>query len=109
MDNLYIIIAVAVFVVLAVAVTIANIIAARIIFWNTLTRKKKDSWNNTVSYDNPELKEMYEEGTGYIKQFADKKIKLHTINEGFNLYAEYYDFGFDRAARSYAELYRSVM
>ncbi len=97
MDNLYIIIAVAVFVVLAVAVTIANIIVARIIFWNTLTRKKKDSWNNTVSYDNPELKEMYEEGTGYIKQFADKKIKLHTINEGFNLYAEYYDFGFDRA------------
>ncbi len=82
---------------LAISVVIGSIIAARITFWNTLTRKKKDTWNNTVSYPTPELREMYDVGVNYIKQFADKKIELHTVNEGFNLYAEYYDFGSDRA------------
>ena len=96
MNGLYIIIAVAAFITLVVSVIVANIIVARVIFWNTLTRKKKDSWNNTVSYNDPELKKMYDIGVGYIRQFDDKKIKLHTVNEGFNLYAEYYDFGRDR-------------
>lgn len=80
-----------------ISLTISIIVTARIIYWNTLTRKKKDSWNNTVSYPSEELREMYEVGVGYIKQFDDKKICLHTVNEGFNLYAEYYDFGSDRA------------
>ncbi|MBQ5823421.1 MAG: alpha/beta hydrolase [Clostridia bacterium] len=83
-------------IVLVISVFCAMCVTARVIYWNTLTRKKKEGWKNQGS-DNPELREMYDVGTGYIKQFADKKIDLHTVNEGFNLYAEYYDLGFDRA------------
>lgn len=95
--EVYILIAVAVVVVLVIAVIISMLITAPIVYRNTLVRKKKDTWNNTVVYNSPELHEMYDVGTGYIKQFADKKIDLHTVHEGFNLYAEYYDFGNDRA------------
>lgn len=77
-------------------VCIWNLIAARIIFWNTLTRKKGDTWSREVSFPAPELHEMYDVGVGYMNLFADKKIDLHTVNEGLNLYSEYYNFGYDR-------------
>ncbi len=84
-------------IVLVISVFCAMCVTARIIYWNTLTRKKDDSQKTKDVYNTPELREMYDVGIRYINRFADKKIDLHTVNDGLNLYAEYYDFGYDRA------------
>ncbi len=83
-------------IVLIVFVLCSMCITARIIYHKTLTRKKDEKRDNATIYNSADLREMYDVGTSYIKQFADKKIDLHTVNDGLNLYAEYYDMGYDR-------------
>lgn len=87
---------IAVVIVLVISVFISMCVTARIVYYNTMTRKKKDDWKQKEVYNTPDLREMYDVGVGYITQFADKKTDLHTVNDGLNLYAEYYDFGYDR-------------
>ncbi len=72
-------------------------IAAAIVYNITLTRKSKDKWGRTISNELiPEQRAMYDAGLKWADENADKKIDLHIVNEGLNLYGEYYDFGFDK-------------
>ncbi len=84
-------------VIVLVGFAISLLVTGRIVFWNTLTRKNKNMWSRNVSFPGEEHHKMYYDGVAYMEQFADKKIDLHTMNDGLNLYAEYYDFGYDRA------------
>ena len=43
-----------------------------------------------------ESKEMYITGLKWAENNIDKKKDVHIINNGLNLYGEYYDFGYDR-------------
>lgn len=85
---------------LGVSLLIASYpIAASIVYKITLTRKSKDKWGRTISNDLiPEQRAMYDAGLKWAADNADKKTDLHIVNEGLNLYGEYYDFGFDKCA-----------
>ena len=72
-------------------------LAAYFVFVGSMTRKSKDMWSRERSADDPETCAMYDEGMAWAEKHADKKKELHIVNEGFNLYAEYFDFGYDRA------------
>ena len=75
----------------------ALFLTARIIFGHTMIREKKESWGRECSDSDPEQQEMYHDGLRFMEQYAAHKIDLHMVNDGLNLYAEYYDFGYDRA------------
>lgn len=72
-------------------------IVALILFIIHLKRTKKDKWSRNCSNDEQAQNDMYDIGMEWYKQHKDKKIDVHIINDGLNLYGEYYDFGFDRA------------
>ncbi len=64
----------------------------------TLKRGKKSKWGRAVSSnDEPQLI-MDDIGMKWHRENIDFKKDVHIINNGLNLYGEYYDFGFDRCA-----------
>ena len=72
--------------------------AAWRIFCETLLRKSKDHWSRELPEDaEPQQAEMYRIGVEWQKKHAAFKRDVHIVNEGFNLYGEYYDMGYDRA------------
>lgn len=73
------------------------IVASRIVFNCNMRRKNRDMWSRECSAPDPEQVVMYETGISWAEQHAEKRKSLHIVNEGLNLYAEYYDFGYDRA------------
>ena len=51
-------------------------------------------WGRVCSApDNPEQVQMWDDGIAYMKQFEDKKEDVHIVNDGLNLYGEFYNFG----------------
>ena len=72
-------------------------LVAHILFTMHLKRTRKDKWTRECSDPDPEQVRMYEEGLEWSRQHAAALRELHMVNEGMNLYAEYYDFGYDRA------------
>ena len=62
-----------------------------------LTRTKKEKWTRGCPVKEPIQEKMYEEGVAWSNKNQQYKKDLHIVNEGFNLYGEYYDFGYDRA------------
>ena len=73
------------------------VITANIVFHRTMVRETKETWSRECSDSDPEQIAMYEEGLLWEKAHADRKRELHIVNEGLNLYAEYFDLGYDRA------------
>jgi len=72
--------------------------AAWRIFCETLMRKSKDHWARKLPADvEPMQAEMYRQGSLWQKEHKGFKQDVHIVNEGLNLYGEYYDMGFDRA------------
>ena len=72
--------------------------AAYRIFCETLVRKDKEHWGRELSPDVPPLqREMYRIGADWQRQHARFKKDVHIVNDGLNLYGEYYDMGYDRA------------
>ena len=67
-----------------------------ILYTMHLVRTKKTKWTRECSSTDPRHLEMYDEGCAWAKANQAYKHDLHMVNEGFNLYAEYYDFGYDR-------------
>ncbi|MBQ7276362.1 MAG: alpha/beta fold hydrolase [Bacilli bacterium] len=61
-----------------------------------LIRQNKNKWSRSVSWDNEEQKKMFEIGEEFHEEFKNYNKKLKMKNEGFNLVAEYYDFGFKK-------------
>ncbi len=72
-------------------------IVGYILFVIHLKRNNKSKWTRACSSNHPRHLEMYEYGRKWSQKYAHTRKDLHIINEGLNLYGEYYDLGFDRA------------
>lgn len=72
-------------------------IVAHILFKMHLRRKDKGAWSRECSSDHPLLRKMYDEGVSWAQAHEMQKKELHIVNEGLNLYGEYFDFGFNKA------------
>ena len=75
------------------------ILAGYVIYDRTLKRKNKDMWSRTLPPKiDPDQKPMYAGGFEWSRENAEFKHDVHIVNEGYNLYGEYYDFGNKRCA-----------
>ena len=72
-------------------------IVAYVLFHMHLKRKNKDAWSRDCSCDKPLIMQMYNTGVAWAEENSAYRKELHIVNEGLNLYGEYFDFGFDRA------------
>lgn len=71
-------------------------VASIMILKNTLRRNSKEQWSrDPVGLEGDSLK-MDIEGQAWYREHKDRKTDVHIINEGLNLYGEYYDFGHKR-------------
>ena len=73
------------------------LIISSILFNMHLKRKNKDTWTRGRSTDAPEQVVMYDEGDKWSENNQSVMQELHIVNEGFNIYAEYYQNGGDKA------------
>ncbi len=72
---------------------------ARKIYLKHLHRKDKDTWGRHCSWMTNKLQvRMYEIGLEWGEKNKSYKKDVHIINEGLNLYGEYFDFGYDKVA-----------
>lgn len=71
--------------------------AAHRIYYNTLTRQSPEDF----SREHPDLSgpqaEMDRIGCEWMQQHSDRKWDVHIQRDGYNLYGEYFDLGYDRA------------
>ncbi|MBQ7408785.1 MAG: alpha/beta fold hydrolase [Clostridia bacterium] len=93
---------IAIFVLLCILAAAILIIApiyavAYILLVIHLKRTKKSKWKGVVPSDNAVQNAMYGEGFEWSLKNKQYKKDLHIVNEGINLYGEYYDFGYDKA------------
>lgn len=72
-------------------------IASHILFVSLLKRTKKEKWGRGCSKKEEQLLKMHEEGQAWSEKNQPYKKELHIVNDGLNLYGEYYDYGYDRA------------
>ena len=73
-------------------------IIAFIVYWKTLVRTSPEKWSRECSIkDDDEQAMMYEQAEAWLSQYLDKKTDVDIVNDGFHLYGEYIDFGFDKA------------
>ncbi len=89
------IIAVASFLALSVIIFFA---LSYIIYHILLVRPNKKKWARECSA--PELEEpaeMFRVGGEWGNANADKKIEVDIVNQGYHLFGEYFDFGYDKA------------
>lgn len=72
---------------------------AKKVYENQLVRTSKDIWNGNQcsAPDNEEQVAMWKEGLEWASQVKNYKTDVHIVNDGFNLYGEYYNFGFDKS------------
>lgn len=75
----------------------AIVATANIVFHRTMVRRDPKMWSRECSDPNPEQVAMYESGLRWAEEHRGARKDLHIVNEGMNLYAEYYDLGSDRA------------
>ena len=80
-----------------VTTTVGLLIVSHILYTMHLKRTKPEKWTRGCSCNEPDQMKMYDEGLEWSKKNAQYKKDLHIVNEGLNLYAEYYDFGYDKA------------
>ncbi len=82
---------------LLVQYAIFVILGSYIVFAIVLRRGNKNKWTRQCSFpDDPQQRIMYAVGAEWAQANASCKKDLHIVNEGLNLYAEYYDFGSER-------------
>ena len=64
-----------------------------------LKRTRPDKWSRECSEpQNPVQAQMYAEGLAWSDAYASCRRDVHIVNEGLNLYGEFYDQGSDRTA-----------
>lgn len=74
-------------------------VASYMVYTRTLRRGSKDIWSREMPADiDPMQKPMYEAGIAWSESNVDRKTDVHIVNDGLNLYGEYYDFGHKRCA-----------
>lgn len=75
------------------------VFASYCVYIKTLKRPSKEKWGRDGPSDTSEAYlKMDAEGMAWHKANADKKIDVHIVRDGCNLYGEYYDFGSDKCA-----------
>ena len=75
------------------------IVASYCVYTSTLRKDNKAKWGRELpEVLEPEAKRMYEIGAEWSKKNAKFKHDVHIVNNGLNLYGEYYDFGYERCA-----------
>ena len=75
------------------------IIASYFVYIKTLSRVSKDSWSRDIpSSIDDESKKMYSIGLKWAEEHKAFKQDVHMINDGLNLYGEYYDLGKETCA-----------
>ncbi len=70
--------------------------ASRCIYVATLTRKDKEQWGRRLSSNDELSVKMDAEGMKWQQKYNAYKKDVHIVNNGLNLYGEYYDLGYDR-------------
>lgn len=73
------------------------VLASYLIYVKTLKRRSKDQWGRTISVVNERTVQMDNEGLEWQREHDFGRIDVHIVNEGLNLYGEYYDLGYDKA------------
>ena len=74
-------------------------VASYIIYKETLRRTSKDKWGQDIPEDTPpDSRRMYEIGNQWAQENDAFKEEVHIVNNGLNLYGEYFDFGCERVA-----------
>ena len=82
------------FIVFAFAPTfLVGFIIYRILFVKT----DKDKWSRSVSWDDPELQQMFDEGKEWGEKNEQYRRTLSVTSDKLKLVGEFFDFGFDRA------------
>ena len=71
--------------------------ASHRIYIATLKRESKDHWSRAPIIKDSLSLQMDQEGLRWYEAHKSYKQDVHIINNGLNLYGEYYDFGCDRA------------
>ena len=70
---------------------------AKRVYFTQLVRTSPDKWGRVCSApENEEQMAMWNAGIQWADENKSACKQVHTVNEGLNLYGEYYDFGFDR-------------
>lgn len=82
---------------LALLALLGCVIVSNVLFNLQLRRTKKTKWARECSKQEDQQIRMYEEGLAWHAKNIDYKKDLHIVNDGLNLYGEYYDYGYDRA------------
>ncbi len=72
-------------------------IVSYIVYVKTLKRTSRKKWGRNCSNDEQAQRDMYNIGMQWFEENRERRIELHIMNDGLNLFAEYYDFGFKRA------------
>ena len=73
-------------------------IIAFVVYRITLVRTSPKKWTRECSMkDDAEQISMYETAEEWLSSYIDKKTDVDIVNEGFHLFGEYLDFGFDKA------------
>ena len=64
-----------------------------------LVRTRKGKWTRKCSLPNdPEIKRMFDEGMDWEQTHRACKREVEVTSDGYRLFGEYFDFGYDRAA-----------
>ena len=74
----------------------AMMYAAHCIYVQTLSRETPESWGRDCHWPDEEHQKMDAEGMLWHQEYAQHKTDVHIVNNGLNLYGEYYDFGADK-------------
>jgi pimeloyl-ACP methyl ester carboxylesterase len=73
-------------------------IIAYIVYRITLVRTSPEKWSRECSIqDDDEQLLMYQQANAWLAPYLDRKTDVDIVNEGFHLFGEYLDFGFDKA------------
>lgn len=91
-------IAVALVAIFLFGILFPNMIVGYIIFAMHLKRTKPTKWTRACSSDEPQHVAMYNDGLVWSKENASRKRDVHIVNDGLNLYGEFYDFGSRKTA-----------
>lgn len=84
--------------VLLVFGVIPLLILGLILYRILLVRTKPEKWMRGPSMpENEEYMKLFTEGQKWREAHLDRKKDVHIVNEGLNLYGEYFDFGADKA------------
>lgn len=79
-------------------IVIMFIVVPSIVTTKVFVRVSKKKWHYNVQEPNDaEQVQLYSEATAWAERYESHRRSVGVQSDGFNLYGEYYDFGFDKA------------